>query len=172
MNIVGKGTVTSTVSGTNTTYTAIPNTDYKFKYFTYGGTNYTDNPITVPTDTDITVTFYCSIESYLKGKVGFDIPDNNLNSILLDRGISSDSDITEMTAQSKDLLYADVLMFGATLPSQYGSIQDSDGGWTHQEGASTINAADKKRFETIAEGIYKRYNDGKYRSTVNIIHIW
>ena len=41
----------------------------------------------------------------------------------------------------KDLLYADVLIFGATMPSVYGNVNDSDGGWSHQEGSSTINAA-------------------------------
>lgn len=172
VNIVGSGEVNSTVSGSNTTYTAIPLYGYTFKKWTYNSTDYTDNPITIAsTVADITLTFYYTIFNFLKGKVGFDIPDESLYSILLARGIDGATDINDLESEMKDLLYADVLIYGSTMPSTYGSIQDSDGGWTHQEGASTINAADKKRFETIANDIYKRYGDGNYKASIRIVQL-
>ena len=91
--------------------------------------------------------------------------------ILLKRGVDFDADISDLTTEMKDLLYADVLIFGATMPSVYGNVNDSDGGWSHQEGSSTINAADKKRFESIANDIYKRYNDNNYSASIRIVSL-
>ena len=172
MQIIGNGTINSTVSGDSTTYTAVPLNDYKFKYWSGGGINYTDNPLTLKTVVELTsVTFYYSIYNYLKGIVGFNIPDDSLNVILLKRGVDFNADISDLTTEMKDLLYADVLIFGATMPSVYGNVNDSDGGWSHQEGSSTINAADKKRFESIANDIYKRYNDNNYSASIRIVSL-
>ena len=177
MQIIGSGNISSSVSGSNTIYTATPNTGFSFKYWTYGNSNHTENPLTVPTETVIdSVTFYYAISSYLKGMVGFKIEDANLIPILSRRSeywslvINLETDIAELSSSQKDLLYADVLMWGATSPSMYGSIQDSDGGWTHQEGASTINAADKKRFEDTAKTIYTNNKDTLNLRPSIIIH--
>ena len=166
MQIIGNGTINSTVSGDSTTYTAVPLNDYKFKYWSGGGINYTDNPLTLKTVVELTsVTFYYSIYNYLKGMVGFNIPDSSLISIIsrrseyLKTSIGIDDDISDISSEVKDLLYADVLIWGATGYSNYGSVSESDGGWSHQEGSSTINAADKKRFESIAKSIYDSYHD-------------
>ena len=126
MQIIGNGTINSTVSGDSTTYTAVPLNDYKFKYWSGGGINYTDNPLTLKTVVELTsVTFYYSIYNYLKGIVGFSIPDDSLNVILLKRGVDFNADISDLTTEMKDLLYADVLIFGATMPSAYGHVNDA-----------------------------------------------
>ena len=72
MQIIGNGSIGSTVSGSNTTYVATPDKGFSFKYWSYNNGNYQENPITVPTTTIIdSVTFYYSISSYLKVIVGF-----------------------------------------------------------------------------------------------------
>ena len=166
MDIIGGGNITSAVSGSNTTYTAIPREGFSFKYWSYGSGTNKENPLTLPTSTVIySVTFYYSISSYLRGLVGFEIKDENIFPILQRRSqysnvtIELDTDINDLTGPIKDLLYADVLMWGATGYSTYGSITDSDGGWSHTEGTSTLNAADKKRFESTAKNIYDSYKD-------------
>lgn len=173
MEIVGIGKTESTVSGGNTTYGALPADGYSFKYWVIGGENKTDNPITLPTGTEITsVVFYYDIMNYLKGMVAFDIPDANLYPILKRRNIEPDTDTDDMDDETKELLYADVLIWGSTLPSTYGNISESDGGWTHQEGSATTNAADKKRFESIANEIYRRYGDSKFKGDIRIVSLW
>ena len=176
MDIIGKGKIDSTVSGESTTYTAIPLLEYTFKKWTYGGTDYTDNPIIIPnTVTSIPATFYYSILNFLKNAVGFELTDAQINAVLSRRdNTDGDTDINNLDSKIKDLLYADTLYFGSTLPSQYGSVQDSDGGWTHQEGASTITAADKKRFLETAKTIWDKYGDTLYLSpnSVKIDSLW
>lgn len=168
MNIVGCGNISSTVSGQNTTYTATPEFGYLFKYFTYGGNNYTDNPITVDTSTDISVTFYFPLVAYLKGLVGFDIPDDSLNVILLKRNVHGNDDVVNIDVKTKDLLYADVLMYGTSIPSSYGGEEDSDNGWTHKESSRTVTTSDKKRWDALAKIIYQKYRDTSFRTYVNI----
>ena len=166
MQIIGNGNIDSMVSGSNTTYTAIPDKGFSFKYWSYNGGTYQENPITLPTTTTIdSVTFYYSISSYLRGMVGFEIKDENLISIIHRRAenlqtlIDLNTDITDLSAEAKDLLYADVLIWGSTGYSNYGNVSDSDGAWSHQESSSTITATDKKRFESIAKSIYDLYHD-------------
>lgn len=166
MQIIGNGNISSAVSGSNTTYVATPDKGFSFKYWSYNNGTYQENPITVPTTTIIdSVTFYYSISSYLKGMVGFEIKDENLISIIHRRAVNLqvlidlNTDINDLSAEAKDLLYADVLIWGATRYSNNGSISDSDGAWSHQEGSSIINVADKKRFESIAKSIYDLYHD-------------
>lgn len=113
-----------------------------------------------------------TIESYLRGLVGFDITDEALESILFDRDVSSDTDITTLTRKQKDLLYADMLMWAATRPSSYTGTKESDGGWSRTEGSSTLLKSDKERFEELANNIYDRYDDDrKAQSDIRIIKL-
>jgi len=170
MQIIGLGKVSSTVSGSNITYTAVPSKGYSLKYWSTATENYADNPLTVENSVEIvSVTFYYSILEYLKSMVAFEVPDTTLYSLLSKRGVSPQADIVDLDDKTKDLLYADVLIWGSTIPSTYGSVVDSDGGWTHQEGASTINAADKKRFESIANDIYRRYGETGHHADIRIV---
>lgn len=113
-----------------------------------------------------------TIESYLRGLVGFDITDEALNSILFDRNVFTDTDVLTLTRKQKDLLYADMLMWAATMPSSYTGIKESDAGWTYTEGSSTLLKSDKERFEEIANNIYDRYDDSRKAQTdIRIINL-
>ena len=83
MQIIGLGKVSSTVSGSNITYTAVPSKGYSLKYWSTATENYTDNPLTVENSVEIvSVTFYYGILEYLKSMVAFEVPDTTLYSIL------------------------------------------------------------------------------------------
>lgn len=175
ITIKGNGTVDKVVDENSTTLTAKPSEGWNFKYFQIGSDEIKDNPYSFDAvgEEEVLATFYMSIVSYLKGKVGFEISDSALNAILADRGTDSTTDISDITEKQRELLYADVLMWGATLPTTYSGAKESDGGWSHTEGSSTIQAADKKRFESIANDIYSKYNDPKRaKSKIKIINLW
>lgn len=133
-----------------------------------------DNPYTITESENKTVqtTFYVTIEDYLKGLVDFDVSEQALNSIRIYRGIKKGADINELSQKTKDLAYADLLMWASTSPSSYTGGKDSDGGWSHTESSKTLSVTDKKRFESMAMAIYKRYQDKRYTSSIKIVNLW
>jgi len=113
ITIKGNGNVDKVVDGNSTTLTAKPSDGWNFKYFQIGSDEIKDNPYSFEAvgEVEVLATFYMSIVSYLKGKVGFEIPDSSLDSILADRGINADTDISDLTVEQRELFYADVLMW-------------------------------------------------------------
>ena len=171
INIIGSGKIDTVISGSSATYTAIPSDGYTFKSYSYGDISTTDNPLMINSNIDVSVTFYMTISDSLKGLVGFVIPELNLNSILKKRNISPTENIDDLEFSTKELLYADVLIWGSTNYSSYKGASDSDGGWSHTDGTNTINAADKKRFESIAYEIYNTYGEYKKRKSIRIARL-
>lgn len=112
-----------------------------------------------------------SIEEYLRGKVGFDVSDSALTSILIDRKVNKGADVSVLDQKTKDLAYADLLMWGATNPSSYTGSKNSDGGWTHTDASKTITTTDKKEWRKQADAIYREYGDKKYKSRVRKINL-
>lgn len=113
-----------------------------------------------------------TIESYLRGRVGFNVTDEALASILSDRDITAGIDDGELSRKQKELLYADLLRWASTRPSSYTGAKDSDGGWVHTGESSTLLKSDKERFEEIAQSIYERYDDDrKAQSEIRIINL-
>lgn len=100
-----------------------------------------------------------SIEQYLRGKVGFEVTDETLLSVLRDRDVTSGSDAGELDIRTKELLYADLCRWFLTAPSVSGSVEDANGVWKHKEGSSQYTAADKKHILAIANAIYSRYGE-------------
>lgn len=175
ITIKGNGTVDKVVDGNTTTLTAKPSEGWNFKYYKIGSDEIKDNPYSFEAvgEVEVLAAFYMSIVSYLKGKVGFDVPELTINAILIDREVDSTADIDELPRRTKDLLFADVLMYGTTLPTNYSGVKDSDGGWTHTGETSTIQKADKERWYAKAQKIYSLYNDPKKaKSGIRIINLW
>lgn len=114
-----------------------------------------------------------TIEEYLKGKVGFEVTDQAISTILFDRQIEIGSNPDGLTTKQKELAYADVLMWGATRPSSYIGTKESDGGWSQTQASSTLLKSDKERFEAIANDIYAKYNDPKKtKSKIKIVNLY
>lgn len=114
-----------------------------------------------------------TIEEYLKGKVGFEVTEHAISTILLDRQIEIGSDPGSLTTKQKELAYADVLKWGATRPSSYTGSKESDGGWSQTNASSTLLKSDKERFEAIANDIYIKYNDPKRtKSKIKIVNLY
>lgn len=173
IDIKGEGRVEKLEDNNRVILTALPSDAWSFKYFSISGVQKTDNPIEVDkTIEDVEVIFYVSIEDYLKGMVGFDVPASTINSIRINREITKGSDVVELSDKDKDLAYADLLMWASTNPSSYTGSKQSDGGWTQTEASKTLNASDKKSFRSMAMDIYKRYGDRRYTPKVRIRNLW
>ena len=80
-----------------------------------------------------------TIEEYLRGCVGFEVTDNAINTILIGRGITSGSYVTEIEERLQDLCRADLYMWCARTPSVTGSVEDANGVWKHKEGGMQIS---------------------------------
>lgn len=102
---------------------------------------------------------------YIRGIVGINLPDNVVERILLDRGISNDTPVADLSAKEKDLLKADAYMACADLPSTRTTIEDADGNWRHKESGGLISSSDKSRWISIANKIYSKYGEQTIGST-------
>ncbi len=109
-----------------------------------------------------------TIEEYLKGKVGFDVNDNAIASILVDREVAAGTDVAELEKRTKDLCRADLYMWCASTPSKTGSVKDADGVWSHQEGGSESSAFDKRTLRQMANDIYGLYGENQATTKIKI----
>lgn len=100
-----------------------------------------------------------TIEEYLRGKVGFEVEDSAIATILIDREIAASTGVSLLTKKQKDLCTADLYMWCASTPSVKGSVMDSDGNWKHQEGGWESSAYDKRNLREMANDIYAMYGE-------------
>ena len=104
-----------------------------------------------------------TIEQYLRGKVGYDIPDTAIASILVDRNISAGTDVSTLSTDSfentklRELCTADLYMYCASTPSTISSKREQDGGWTSESGGTQHSAYDARQLRAAAQAIYDKY---------------
>jgi hypothetical protein len=115
------------------------------------------------TATDMTV------EDYLYGCVGFDVAENAIATILIDRGVEAGSSVLALDKKTKDLCKADLYMWCASTPSIMGSVEDSNGVWKHKEGGTQSSAYDKRNLRAMANDIYKLYGENTVSSSMRIV---
>lgn len=115
------------------------------------------------TATDMTV------EDYLHGCVGFDVAENAIATILIDREVEAGSSVLALDKRTKDLCKADLYMWCASTPSIMGSVEDSNGVWKHKEGGTQSSAYDKRNLRAMANDIYKLYGENTVSSRIKFI---
>lgn len=106
-----------------------------------------------------------TIIDYLRSKVDYYVGDNTLYSIVLDRGYNSSQRAEDLTFTERELLRADLLMYGVTIYG--GSIKRGD--FSRTQGKVDVDALKRE-----ANEIYKKYGDAKYNSLIDnsITHRW
>lgn len=109
-----------------------------------------------------------TVEDYLRGCVGFDVADNALSTILIDREVEPGTDVCLLDKRTKDLCKADLYMWCASTPSTTGSVEDADGEWKHKEGGTQSSAYDKRNLRKMANDIYKRYGENVTQSSIRM----
>ena len=110
-----------------------------------------------------------TVEDYLYGCVGFDVAENAIATILVDRGVEAGSSVIALDKKTKDLCKADLYMWCASTPSIMGSVEDSNGVWKHKEGGTQSSAYDKRNLRAMANDIYKLYGENTVSSSMRIV---
>ena len=112
-----------------------------------------------------------TIEAYLRGKVGYEIPDNAIETILIDRGIAPGTPVSELARRDRELCTADLYMWCASTPSTRSNTEDADGDWRHVEGGWQTSAYDKRQLRAMANDIYAKWEESTTNSTIRIINL-
>lgn len=115
-----------------------------------------------------TETGVTTVEEYLRGCVGFDVSDNALTTILIDRDVEPGTDVSMLDKRTKDLCKADLYMWCASTPSVTGSVEDADGEWKHKEGGKQSSAYDKRNLRQMANDIYAKYGENTVQSVMKL----
>lgn len=110
-----------------------------------------------------------TVEEYLYGCVGFDVAENAIATILVDRDVEAGSSVLSLDKRTKDLCKADLYMWCASTPSIMGSVEDSNGVWKHKEGGTQSSAYDKRNLRAMANDIYKLYGENTVSSNMRIV---
>lgn len=100
-----------------------------------------------------------NIVKWLKNRIGYEIPTEKTEVIILERGLQNVTDYSELTQKDKDLLLADVLFLLLTSATQTASKSWSSGGTSMSIGAQMLTG--KSEFYNMMMGIYKKYDDPK-----------
>ena len=114
------------------------------------------------TATDMTV------EDYLHGCVGFEVADNAIATILVDRDVEAGSSVLALDKRTKDLCKADLYMWCASTPSKTGSVEEADGYWKHKTTGAESSAFDKRNLRAMANDIYKKYGENTTGSSIKL----
>ena len=175
----GRGTVKGQgeyESGDTITLSAQPLGIQSFSKFVFSddGRVVTENPYSFKAghyNIAVRAYFYIFMSTYLKNRVAFPVSDDVVESILYGRGINPDADVDSISEDLKSLCYADLLMWGITLPSSSGGKKESDFGWSSQEETRTITDLDKRNMRKIAMDIYKILDPSKYSASLKFVSL-
>lgn len=105
------------------------------------------------------------IEQYLRGTVGFEIPDLAINTILTKRHLEAGVMVSTLTEKQIDLSTADLYMYCASTPSVKGVNIDSHGSWKHQEGGWESSAFDKRNLRKMANDLYAKWGETEIQNS-------
>lgn len=97
------------------------------------------------------------IVKWLGNRVGYDIPRQTLENIVLERGVQDVSDFADLTQKDKDLLLADLLFYLWTCPTQTASKS-----WSHGDSTKSIGSqmmTDKRNIYNTLMALYKKWDD-------------
>lgn len=101
-----------------------------------------------------------TVTDYIEGLVAFEVPQKASDAILFAREISREMIVSDLTQKQRDLIYADLLMYGITKPSSSGGEKKAHGGFSHTTKSETFTYRDD--WFKAAMAIYKKYGDPKY----------
>lgn len=109
-----------------------------------------------------------TIEAYLYGCVGFEVAEEAIATILVDREVEANSSVLALDKKKRDLCKADLYMWCASTPSKTGSVEEADGYWKHRTTGAESSAYDKRNLRAMANDIYKRYGENARSSSIKL----
>lgn len=105
-----------------------------------------------------------TIETWLRGKVDFDVPSNAIMSILFDNEVANGSDMFDVSEKQRDLCLADLLMWLSSSSVASSGEIISDNGWSHQKSAKQV--VDRENLIKRAHELYVKWNSDKAKTAV------
>lgn len=102
-----------------------------------------------------------TIEEYLIGSVNFEVTDDAISVILVDRNVQPNTDVSLLIERDKELCKADLYMWVASSPNRKGVVSDSDNSWSHSDGGFTLTDADKRTYVSLANLLYDKWDEAK-----------
>lgn len=105
-----------------------------------------------------------NIETWLRGKVDFDIPDVAIMAILFDNEVAQGTDVSCTTEKQRDLCLADLLMWLSSSSATTSGERISDGGWSHQKASKQV--VDRASLIKRAQDLYAKWDSDKTQSAI------
>lgn len=113
-----------------------------------------------------------SFETYIQGLFPLAIPTATLTSIMYNRGITANTELSTLAVKDIQLAYADICIYFSKLPSDYTGTKDSDNGWSHSESSYRLSPTDKAEYKKEANAIYIKYGENaSVRTSLKVINI-
>lgn len=105
-----------------------------------------------------------TIETWLKGKVDFDVPSSAIMAILFDNGVVQGTPMQSTSEKQRDLCLADLLMWLSSSSTSSTGEYISDNGWSHQKSAKQV--VDRAGLIKRAQDLYAKWNSDKAKTAV------
>lgn len=93
----------------------------------------------------------------MSGRVGYDIPRQTLENIVIERGLTDVTDFAELTERDKDLVLADIMFYLYTSPTKSASVSRSHGDFTISKGGQELT--DKRNIYALMMSLYRKWGD-------------
>lgn len=105
-----------------------------------------------------------TIETWLRGKVDFDIPDATIMAILFDNEVPQGEPVNNTSEKQRDLCLADLLMWLSSSSVASSGEYISDNGWSHQK--SNKQVVDRNGLIKRAQALYAKWDSDKAKTAV------
>lgn len=105
-----------------------------------------------------------TIETWLRGKVDFDIPDATIMAILFDNEVEQGTPMQNTSEKQRDLCLADLLMWLSSSSTSSSGEMISDNGWSHQKSAKQV--VDRSGLIKRAQALYAKWDSDKAMTAV------
>lgn len=106
-----------------------------------------------------------TIEQYLSGKVrNIPVPDNAIQTIIMDAGITSvedpnkDTDVSLLSLRERELCLAWLYVWIGGSPTQSGGRSEEDADWKQTENGERMSANVLKQYLSMANDIFDKYD--------------
>ena len=105
-----------------------------------------------------------NIETWLRGKVDYEIPDVTIMAVLFDNEVAQGTDVSCTTEKQRDLCLADLLMWLSSSSATTSGERISDGGWSHQKASKQV--VDRAALIKRAQDLYAKWDSDKAKTAV------
>lgn len=96
-----------------------------------------------------------TIDEWLINSVDYKVDDESVTFLLSERDVEPGTAKSEVTDDTRKLLYADLLKRIWLRCSKVNNTSDSDNGWSHSDGGYTMSEEDRSRLRNEANDIYE-----------------